>query len=368
MKIGIVSLSIKTTPPAKGVICAPNLIIANLAKGLKAEGHEPVVFTGTDSKIDCKKITADLKTAWGQYGPDDQDPVSFTQRKVEYDLILVNEAIKCYKNGEIDLIHCHDVRTSPYVFMNSTVPVMYTPHYDIESNLTPYDIHRYAQIKLNKNICFANISMKNIKTCKKLGLNNIAYVPNGIDVNLFKFNETNRDGILLVSRIIEGKKVKEIIEIACSIKQSITLIGASGPTKQDKNYFSELEKKYFSKKNVNYLGYQPPEKIVQYFQKAKVLVYPSVSEGMPLGILEALSTGLPVVASNVGGVPDIIEDGVNGYLIDGFNLADWKEKIRLAENIKPKECRRKIVENHSIEKMTKNYISAYEKFLKVKNV
>lgn len=105
------------------------------------------------------------------------------------------------------------------------------------------------------------------------------------------------------------------------------------------------------------------EDIIPHYQKASVLLYPSNSEGLPMGILEAMATGLPVVASNVGGVPDIISDGVDGFLIDGFDIDKWTEKTKLALALDPKKCADKIHKKFTIEKMTDAYERAYLKFI-----
>lgn len=55
---------------------------------------------------------------------------------------------------------------------------------------------------------------------------------------------------------------------------------------------------------------------ISFLRKADIFAYPSYSEGMPIAIIEAMASGLPIIASNVGGIPDQVEDGVNGILVD----------------------------------------------------
>jgi glycosyltransferase involved in cell wall biosynthesis len=78
---------------------------------------------------------------------------------------------------------------------------------------------------------------------------------------------------------------------------------------------------------VVFAGRVPHERVQDYMNRAEVLVLPSLSEGFPVTILEAMACGLPVVATRVGGIPDIIEDGTNGYLVDAMNQKQIAEAL-----------------------------------------
>ena len=365
LKIGLMGLAAKPIPPTSGNICAPNEIVYRIALGLTKVGHEVVVFTGKDSASELNKVSAGLKSTWHQYGTDTElDAATFKKKKEEYENILANEAVKYFKDGKIDLIHSHDFRISPPIFAAHNVFTLYTVHGDLTGNPLANDSN-HLNILRNKNFGFLNISSDNVNFCIKNKLRSVALTPNGIDTDKFGFSNKKRTGILVVARMIGVKKIKEVIDIAFELKEQITLIGPEGPSEEDKAYFADLKANYFTKSNVFYVGYLPQDKIIPYYQKARVMLFISESEGMPLSILEAQSTGLPVVANKVGGVKDIIIDNKTGCFIDDIgNIDEIKQKIIKAGKIKPAECRENIVMNYSYEKMVKNYIQAYNKFLR----
>jgi len=360
LRIGLMGLAGKPIPTIAGDICAPHEVIANLARKFKEMGHAVTIFTGEDSRIDAKVVSAGQKSVWQEIGPENDSPITYTERKVEYDLILSCEAIKLYRDGQLDVINSHDIRFSPYLFLEAKVPVLYTPHFSLDTRFKSYDQYRYNLMQ-NPLFGVANISKKNIQFCEEKGLKNYGYVPNGVDITKYEFNDKNREGILLVGRMVAGKMVKEAIEIAEKLNQSVTLIGPEGNKDEDKPYFAELKENFLNRPHVKYLGFLPPEEIIPYYQKAKVMLFPSKNEGLPLSLLEAMATGLPVVASAVGGITDVIDDGVDGCLIR--ESSEWEGKIEEALKIDNRLCRQKIESKFSLDISASAYLEAYRKFI-----
>ncbi len=115
-------------------------------------------------------------------------------------------------------------------------------------------------------------------------------------------------------------------------------------------YKSYLEKCVINKhydEYVSFLGHVPYEKLSYFYNMVDVLVLPSETEGVPMVILEALACGTPVIASKVGGIPDLVLDGINGIVLDDLS----PEKLTSAiTNILSKKMERK-----RIARSVKNY-------------
>ena len=114
-------------------------------------------------------------------------------------------------------------------------------------------------------------------------------------------------------------------------------------------------------------GFIEPEKLPNFYRSFDVFILPSLYEGMPLTALEAMACGLPVVAYRVGGLPDIVFDNFNGYLVNSGDIKGLIEKIELAYENKKRLGRngRWLVEKvFNWEYVTERYIEVYESVLR----
>lgn len=107
----------------------------------------------------------------------------------------------------------------------------------------------------------------------------------------------------------------------------------------------------------------------QLYTSADFLILPSLTEGFPKCILEAMACGLPAVASNVGDVADLVHDGSTGFLIDQGNFNMLADKINLLlndENTRSRmarNARQMISDNYSVEVMARKTLAIYRQCL-----
>ncbi len=118
---------------------------------------------------------------------------------------------------------------------------------------------------------------------------------------------------------------------------------------------------------VNTLGsLSSQEKIVAAYNAANLFVLPSLEDNLPNTVMEALSCGVPVVSFNTGGIPEMVDDGINGFLAEQKSSAQLADAmLRIIENRTPYEslaenARKKVLENFSFEKVARQYLEVYK--------
>jgi glycosyltransferase involved in cell wall biosynthesis len=322
-----------------------------------------MVFTSRDSSNEITCSGADLPSAWREFGPDTKNPIEYTQRRVESDLFAANEALKAYRAGKIDLINSHDMRTNFFIFLAAKIPVLYTIHGDLASIFHAYDQYRYRELSKSSS-GMTCISHDNEKFCQKNSIKNFGYTPNGVDTDKYNFQaNSEKQGVIFVGRIVPEKKVEELILSVKESGQKLSIIGPRGSSPNEIKYFERLEKQYFGKDNVDYLGYKTPNELIPIYQNAKLIFMPTEREGMPMVLLEAMSSGVVPIASPIGGIKDVINNGENGILISSFGKNEIREALKKASFIKPSAPRDRIIKEFSLVKMAQNYLAAYNKFL-----
>src|SRR5581483_1657315 len=80
--------------------------------------------------------------------------------------------------------------------------------------------------------------------------------------------------------------------------------------------------------HVRFLGYQSQPQVRQLLAATDVFVMTSFAEGVPVVLMEAMASGVPVVATRIAGVPELVEDGISGYLIPPGDAASLTERVR----------------------------------------
>jgi len=153
----------------------------------------------------------------------------------------------------------------------------------------------------------------------------ITFVPNGVENELLKIPvrkiKTNQEclHVLVIANLIKLKNVPVVIKAISNLNKQLkirlTVVG-DGP---EKGYLEKLSRKLGVAEYVEFVGLVDPKNIASYLKQADGLVLTSLSEGKPNVVLEAFASGLPVIASNIDGVKEMIGNNENGLLYDSGN-------------------------------------------------
>jgi glycosyltransferase involved in cell wall biosynthesis len=207
-----------------------------------------------------------------------------------------------------------------------------------------YDVALRLCIRLNKKLITVSEAIKNQLSNKfPKQMDKFVFLPNGVDNNFLKVSRSksriqvkNEDvlQILTIGSLIPRKGVKDIIKALKLIKESktgfrLSIIG----TGIEENNLKQLVVSSGMSGQVSFLGNISPQDIPHHFSKADVFILASYSEGRPNVILESLAAGVPVIATQIDGVTELIKENITGLLFlpgDSEQLA--KQIGRLKNN------------------------------------
>ncbi|MBA2862577.1 glycosyltransferase family 4 protein [Methanococcus maripaludis] len=244
---------------------------------------------------------------------------------------------KIIKNEKIDLIHSH--YAAPQGFLGAVlgkkcnIPTVLTLHGSDVLNLSKNTFGKYFfEYALNnseKIICVSEFLKTNLKTNFNID-SNVIY--NGFDEELFNPSNNDCDYGLFVGSLVEQKGIFYFLESIKNIDFTFKIIG-NGPLYNKILDFIKLNEI----KNVELLGPKTQAEVSEYLKNCSFLILPSVSEGLGMSIIEAMACKKAVIGTDVGGIPELIKDGINGYIVypkdtkvleDRINMLVYNKNLR----------------------------------------
>jgi glycosyltransferase involved in cell wall biosynthesis len=197
----------------------------------------------------------------------------------------------------------------------------------------------------------------------------IAVIPNGVDLSRFsertrKFNLSGNPAVLYFGLLSNFKGVDLLIEAASKLKAVLPNLKVHLVGHGNEALFRQLAKQKEIEKNIVFHGYCEPELAPSYYKSADVCVFPSRRDSFGITLLEAMASGIPIIASRRGGTPEIIRDHQNGVLFDPSEdeslsnaILELSQDHLLSEKIS--ENALKTVENYSWQNIAEKYCSLY---------
>jgi len=184
-----------------------------------------------------------------------------------------------------------------------------------------------------------------------------ATVSHGLPADLYQFRPEPGSYLAFVGRISPEKRVDRAIEIAKRVQIPLKIAAKVDPV--DKRYFKSMIKPLLCESLVEFIGEIGEGEKDEFLGNARALLLPiDWPEPFGLVMIEAMACGTPVVAYRDGAVPEVIEEGHTGFIVEG--LEDAVEAVRRIPELSRKRCREVFEERFTATRMAHDYIKVYE--------
>ena len=344
MRIAQVSPLFESVPPK--LYGGTERIVSYLTEELVKMGHDVTLFATGDSVTSAKLISPWCCALRLQPDCKDQTVHHFTM------LEMVQKEIENF-----DIIHYHIDYLHYPLSRRSKVPHITTLHGRLDM---PDLVPLYKEFS---DIPLASISDSQRKPLPDINWQRTVY--HGLTEDLYQLVETEGDYLAFVGRFSPEKRADRAIELAKEVNMPIKM--AAKIEKLDEEYYEENIKELLNHPLVEYVGEIGEKDKNDFLGNAKALVF-LIDWPEPFGLvmIEAMACGTPVIAWNHGSVPEIIDHGVTGFIVNSM-----EEAAEAVKNL-PKLDRRKIRETFekrfSANRMAQDYVEVYEELIKVKKL
>ena len=314
-------------------------VVSLLADGLADAGHEVTLFASGDSRT-----KATLSSVY------EQAP----SRQIGKSLPELRHALACYERAdEFDVINDHSGPLAALAGGLLDTPVVHTLHGPLDGE--PGEVYqRIAQ--LSPGVGYISISLNQRKP--KPDLPWIANCPNALDFSLYPCKPHRGDYLLFLGRMSADKGAHRAIAVARETGLPLKLAGKKQDPKEVE-YFAQYVEPHLLD-GIEYLGEVTHGQKVELLQDARVTLFPiEWEEPFGLVMIESMACGTPVIATRWGAVPEVIEHGRSGIIVDTYR--EMPEALEAVDVIDPLECRRYVEELFAPERMVADYVEAYEK-------
>jgi glycosyltransferase involved in cell wall biosynthesis len=320
-------------------------VIGYLVRGLLELGHEPILLAPGDSKVDCELVpicdaAIDFPATGGERSQHDALRVE-TERRTHEELSRLLPRVDVVHSHGFDL---HDFRD---------VPNVTTLHGAIGfDNLALFRARRdlyYVSVSRNQQAAYP-------------GLNYLGVAYNGEDPALFPVVTESEDYVCFIGRLDHEKNPHMAIQLAIHLGIPIKLAGKIDF--QGERYFAAEVEPYLDHPLVEYLGEADPADTTKLLARARCNLHPTgFREPFGLTVLEAAYCGTPTLAIARGSMPELIEVGRTGILVEDFveGVHQVEECFDLDRAYIAERARRLF----NYQTMTKQYVRAYERVLDI---
>jgi len=319
----------RTPPRAYG---AWETVASNITEGLVARGWKNVTLFATKDSITKAKLEG-----WVEMGyEEDKSQIASVST-----CLHISKAMQMA--DRFDLVH-NNFDYLPLTYL----PFVKTPMLTTIHGFSDQDILRVYHD--HKDSYYVSISDSD----RDPGLPYVATVYNGIDLSNLTFREKPGDKLVHYGRIHNDKGTHLAIEVAKKSGVDLIIAGII----QDQGYFDNLVKPHINDSSIQYIGpVNPVQRDALLKEACAVLHLNTIPERFGLVMAESMAAGVPVIAMDLGSCREVIADGQTGYLVNGVDEA--VEAVGRIGEIDRRECRQRVEENFTIDRMVEGYEKVY---------
>lgn len=337
MRIAQVSPLYEAVPPR--LYGGTERVVSYLTEELVRQGHEVTLFASGDSQTSAALVPCCAEAL--RLDPRCIDPVAHH--------ILQMERVMA-RARDFDVIHCHVDYFAFPLARRVKAPQLTTLHGRLDL--------RDLEPVFDEFSDYPVVSISNHQRGPLPQANFVATVYHGLPEQLYEPRYEAGRYLAFLGRISPEKRVDRAIEIAGRV--GIPLKIAAKISKADEVYFKEQIEPLLDQPHVEFIGEIGEHQKQEFLQHAVALLFPiDWPEPFGLVMIEAMACGTPVIAYEHGSVPEVMKDGVSGFVV-----RDLEEAVRAAERIEQVDrhgCRSYFEERFSARRMARDYLRVYRR-------
>jgi len=340
MKIAQVSPLYESVPPK--LYGGTERVVDWLVKELVRQGHEVTLFASGDSATSAHKLVAPCGTAL-RLDCDVQEPLA-------HHYIMLDQLFE--EAASFDIIHFHIGYLHFPLARRYRAPQITTLHGRLDiTDLIPL-YKRYREMPL--------VSISNDQRRPLPWANWRGTVYHGMPLDLYSYQDSEGDYLAFLGRISPEKRLDRAIEIAT--RAGMKLKVAAKIDAADKEYFQAVVEPLLGNPLVECVGEINDRDKQEFLGNACALLFPiDWPEPFGLVLIESMACGTPVVAFGHGSVPELIEEGVTGFVVN--NVDEAVKAVSRIQDLDRLRCRQAFEERFSVTRMTADYLQIYRQLI-----
>lgn len=312
-------------------------VVSLLADGLVEAGHEVTLFASGDSHTTARLVSV-YETAPSEL--------------IGTSLVELNHALACFERADqFDVINDHSGLPAAALTATVRTPALHTVHGPLDGEAGPI-YERIARVAPRLGLISLSLNQRRPRP----DLPWVANCPNALDLAAYPMRSDGGDYLLFVGRMSPDKGAARAVEVARRSGVPLKLAGKMREPAERAYFDAEVRPRLGQ--GIEYLGEVTHDEKVSLLQGARATLFPIAwEEPFGLVMIESMACGTPVIATRCGAVPEVIEHGRSGLVVD--TLDEMVDALDAADRLDPMDCRRSVEERFSRDRMVADYLAAY---------